>query len=126
MLEGAEKRYSEVQMTAPRKDSLTAHPPLLQAALAGLLSLSASACHYEKSPPSGPGEITSQRNIGKLDEAGFQAMCDERGGKVEGIAHCGGLASAAGFAYDITTEELSEHTCKGANTCTGWNCIIEG
>ncbi len=113
-------------MTAPRKDSLTAHPHLLQAALAGLLSLSAAACSTEKAPPPGPGKITSQENVGELDEAAFQAMCDERGGTVESIAHCGGLATAAGFAYDITTDELSEHTCKGANTCTGWNCILEG
>ena len=60
-----------------------------------------------------------------LDADGFKALCDERGGTVEIMIHCGGLATARGFAYDTTTSMLSEHTCKGANTCAGWNCVTD-
>ena len=63
--------------------------------------------------------------MANLDAAGFKALCDERHGTVEALAHCGGLASARGFSYDTTTQQLSEHTCKGANTCGGWNCVTD-
>ena len=53
-----------------------------------------------------------------------KALCDERGGTVEVMPHCGGFATAKGFSYDAGTQELSEHTCRGANTCGGWNCVI--
>lgn len=68
--------------------------------------------------------ITSQTPAGKLTVEDFTALCDERGGTVEVMPHCGGLATAKGFAYDSGTELLSEHTCMGANTCAGWNCVI--
>jgi hypothetical protein len=93
---------------------------LLAAALAGLVCL--TACSSETTDPVRP-EITSSKEVPGLDAAGFKALCDERGGTVEVMAHCGGLASARGFAYDTTTQVLSEHTCKGANTCAGWNCV---
>jgi hypothetical protein len=99
---------------------------LLQAALAGLLTLTASACSREPTPPPGPGEITSTEVVGPLDAAAFQTLCDERDGTVEVMPHCGGFATAPGFSYDLTTEALSEHTCKGANTCGGWNCVTDG
>jgi hypothetical protein len=59
-----------------------------------------------------------------MTEAEFTELCDARGGTVEVMPHCGGFATAPGFSYDVTTELLSEHTCAGANTCTGWNCAI--
>jgi len=40
------------------------------------------------------------------------------------MPHCGGFATAKGFSYDNGTMLLSEHTCHGANTCGGWNCVI--
>jgi len=92
-------------------------PRLLQAALAGLVSLGLMGCG------SSQPEITSTKHVENLDEAGFTKLCDARSGRVEVLAHCGGLATARGFSYDITTQELAEHTCKGANTCAGWNCI---
>lgn len=105
---------------------------LLRAAVAGLLSASVGACSSPSSPgpdaPASPNEkpsITSSKPAGVLTEADFQALCDERGGTVEVLAHCGGLATAAGFSYDSSTETLSEHTCAGANTCGGWNCITD-
>ena len=96
--------------------------PLLQAALAGLLCLSA-ACSSDE--PDADPKITSSKRVENLDADGFKALCDARHGTVEVMAHCGGLASARGFAYDTTTQELSEHTCKGANTCSGWNCVTD-
>jgi hypothetical protein len=68
-------------------------------------------------------EITSSKQVLGLDAAGFKALCDARGGTVEVMAHCGGLATARGFSYDTGNSMLSEHTCKGANTCAGWNCV---
>jgi hypothetical protein len=107
-------------MNAPRKDSLTAPSPLLQAALAGLLSLSLPACGGDDEN----SQVTSTQKI-ELDADGFKSLCDERGGTVEVMVHCGGLATGPGFAYDIQTRELTEHTCKGVNTCSGWNCLID-
>jgi len=106
---------------------------LLRAALAGLLSASVGACSTSSSTPDGnraaqtPEEahIISTESVGVLTADDFQALCDERGGTVEVLAHCGGLATAAGFAYDNGELTISEHTCAGANTCGGWNCITD-
>jgi len=61
--------------------------------------------------------------VDPLDADGFKALCDARNGSVEVMPHCGGFATGPGFAYDITTSEISEHTCAGTNTCGGWNCL---
>ena len=103
---------------------------LLQAALAGLVSMGAQACSGSSLPGSqvdaqDAPRITSSQKVQGLTADGFKALCDSRSGTVEVLAHCGGLATARGFAYDVTTEELSEHTCRGANTCAGWNCITD-
>lgn len=68
--------------------------------------------------------ITSSQAVGVLTVDDFTALCDQRAGTVEVMPHCGGFASAKGFSYDMTTELLSEHTCMGANTCAGWNCVV--
>ena len=96
-------------------------PPVVKAALAGLLCLSATAC---SSKQTGPGEITSSQSVAGLTVAAFTEQCDARGGTVEVIPHCGGLNSCKGFSYDKTTELLSEHSCKGGATCGGWNCLV--
>lgn len=54
----------------------------------------------------------------------FTADCDARGGTVQTHPHCGGLNSCRGMSYDQTTQTFTEHTCRGANTCTGYTCII--
>jgi hypothetical protein len=93
---------------------------LVTAGLAGLPSLVLPGCAGDN----GSGaEIMSSKQIANLDADGFKALCDARDGTVEVIARCGGLASARGFSYDTGTQALSEHTCKGANTCAGWNCV---
>jgi len=106
--------------------AVSSSPTLLSAALAGLLCLSAVGCttKTEQAGPGGPGKITSSEAVGTLTEAEFTEKCDARGGTVEVMPHCGGFATAKGFSYDETTGHLSEHSCKGANTCTGWNCAI--
>lgn len=68
--------------------------------------------------------ITSSENVGPMTLEQFTALCDKRSGTVEVMPHCGGFATAKGFSYDSTTQLLSEHTCKGANTCAGWNCVV--
>jgi len=111
-------------------DSLTVNAPtpsskLLHAALAGLLALSATGCGDDSRPPGSPA-ITSTQHVENVDADSFKVMCDARDGTVEVMAHCNGLATGPGFAYDVTTSELAEHTCKGANTCAGWNCLTGG
>ena len=68
--------------------------------------------------------ITSQTEAGVLAVDDFTTLCDERGGTVEVMPHCGGFATAKGFSYDTGTQLLSEHTCMGTNTCGGWNCVL--
>jgi hypothetical protein len=68
--------------------------------------------------------ITSSAPAGVLTEADFKALCDARSGTVEVMPHCGGFATAKGFSYDDATLLISEHTCAGANTCGGWNCVL--
>jgi hypothetical protein len=95
---------------------------LVHAALAGLLSWSAQAC---ASSSHAEGHITATSEVGPLTAEDFRTLCDARDGTVEVMAHCGGLASAPGFSYDIDTQTIAEHTCKGANTCAGWNCVTD-
>jgi hypothetical protein len=109
----AETRSEMTSMPSPR---------IVNAALAGLLCLSASACSSK--PETGPGEITSSQAVASLTVEAFTEQCDARGGTVEVIPHCGGLNTCKGFSYDRTTALLSEHSCKGAVTCGGWNCLI--
>jgi hypothetical protein len=68
--------------------------------------------------------ITSSTAAGVLTAEDFKALCDARSGTVEVMPHCGGFATAKGFSYDDGTQLLSEHTCAGANTCGGWNCVL--
>jgi hypothetical protein len=101
---------------------------LLGAALAGLLCLATAGCSSKDEPAKSNSDstpkITSSKVVGIMTVDDFTALCDERGGTVEVMPHCGGFATAKGFSYDSTTESLSEHTCAGANTCAGWNCAI--
>jgi hypothetical protein len=120
------------QPNVVEKSTLLAVPPcptLLSAALAGLLCLAVVGCTSDddgtaETDPSAPGVITSQEIVEGMTEADFTEKCDARGGTVEVMPHCGGFATAKGFSYDQTTNELAEHTCRSANTCGGWNCAI--
>ncbi len=54
----------------------------------------------------------------------FTKMCEARGGKLELHSHCGGNNTCKGFSYDTGTQTLTEHSCKGWNTCAGYSCVI--
>lgn len=118
----------------------TASQALLAAALGGLLCL--NACKNDDSDDGDdPGAQTQgltcqdgidpsphitkeEPNTPDPGEEAFRAECAQRGGAFEIMIHCGGLASGRGFAYDRTIETRSEHTCRGANTCAGYNCVV--
>jgi hypothetical protein len=68
--------------------------------------------------------VTSTTYVPSLTLADFTTECDQRGGTVEIEPHCGGSNSCRGMSYDTGTGELTEHTCKGMNTCAGYSCII--
>lgn len=57
-----------------------------------------------------------------LDE--FTALCDAKQGIVEIEPHCGGSNGCRGMSYDSTTQTLTEHTCRGTNTCAGYSCVV--
>ena len=66
-----------------------------------------------------------------LTEAQFKTMCDAKGGSFEIVAECSGHATCKGFSYDDGTvsgnpPQLTEHTCRGVNTCAGYSCVICG
>lgn len=54
----------------------------------------------------------------------FTADCDRRHGFFEIEPHCGGSNACRGMSYDSTTETLTEHSCRGTNTCAGYSCIV--
>jgi len=93
-------------------------------ASSGAASTSTGGTAGAGADPNEPPHITSSKDVGVLSEADFKALCDARGGTVEVMPHCGGFATAKGFSYDSGTRLLSEHTCAGANTCGGWNCVL--
>lgn len=95
-------------------------PALLTAALAGLLG--GSAC--DGNEPATDGKILSSSVEPDMTLEAFTEECDERKGKVELHAHCGGLNSCKGFSYDDETHVLTEHTCKALNTCSGYSCVV--
>ena len=97
---------------------------LLCAALAGLLCAVPVACSTESDAESS-AHITSSKAVANLSADEFKAQCDDRSGVVEVIPHCRGLNTCKGFSYDVTTGLLSEHTCRGAASCTGWNCLLD-
>ena len=73
---------------------------------------------------SGSGVITSSKVVPDMTQQKFTQMCDQRHGTVEVIPECGGSNSCKGMSYDTGTQTLVEHTCKGSNTCAGYNCKI--
>jgi hypothetical protein len=70
------------------------------------------------------GVITSSTVVADMTLEKFTADCDALGGTVEIHPHCGGSNSCKGMSYDTATQTLTEHTCKGLNTCAGYSCII--
>ncbi|HUB08740.1 MAG TPA: hypothetical protein VMB50_17160 [Myxococcales bacterium] len=61
---------------------------------------------------------------GAMTQAGFMSLCAEQNGVFEIIPHCSGGSHCRGFAYDLDLQELMQHSCRGANTCAGYNCVV--
>ncbi|MCB9598148.1 MAG: hypothetical protein H6719_35875 [Sandaracinaceae bacterium] len=68
--------------------------------------------------------ITDASTVPGLTLEEFTAMCEGLGGYIEIHPHCGGMNSCGGISYDSDTGVLTEHTCAGLNTCTGFSCVI--
>ena len=68
--------------------------------------------------------ITSRDAAVGMTLEAFTAMCEGLGGYIEIHPHCGGMNSCAGISYDSDIGILTEHTCAGLNTCTGYTCVI--
>jgi Cytochrome C oxidase, cbb3-type, subunit III len=91
-------------------------PGLLIAALAGLCEACGEGGQSEP-------VVTATRKVPALDANTFDAQCAQLDGVVQFHAHCGGYNLCRGESYDSATEELSEHTCRGLNTCAGMSCV---
>jgi hypothetical protein len=91
-------------------------PGLIVAALAGLCE----GCGDGTESGSG---VLSERVVPALDAATFDEQCAERAGVLQFHAHCGGVNLCRGLSYDTETLVLSEHTCRGLNTCGGMSCV---
>ena len=113
---------------------------LVAAAVAGLL-LAAPACSSEDDGSTAQTQsnvtclnprgdinpdatVTSTTHDPSMTLETFTERCDELGGVVELICHCGGANTCKGMSYDTTTQTLSEHTCRGLNTCAGYSCVV--
>jgi mono/diheme cytochrome c family protein len=49
--------------------------------------------------------------------------CDDLGGYTTQHGACGSVNACQGFSYG-SWGELQEHTCAGANSCTGLSCVV--
>ncbi|MBV8838648.1 MAG: hypothetical protein JO000_19095 [Alphaproteobacteria bacterium] len=135
---------------SPSHDSEPASQALLSAALGGLLCVAASACTGSAPTPASanaasggaPGAATATSasfacdgglaampgvtfsTVANLTLDAFASQCTARNGVLEIQPHCGGLNNGRGMSYDTATQTLTEHTCRGTNTCAGYACIV--
>jgi hypothetical protein len=108
-------------MTDVRKPSRA----LLTAALSGLLTTAGTACGSDShAEGDGAPRVTASRLEPEMTLERFTEECDAQGGTVELHAHCGGVNTCQGFSYDDATHELTEHTCRALNTCSGYSCVV--
>jgi hypothetical protein len=99
------------------------------AALVGLVGVGASvgACaDDEGAAASSEIRVTSSRVDTTVTLESFTKDCAARSGTLEQHSHCGGANSCKGISYDTGTHVLSEHGCKGLNTCAGFSCVLPG
>jgi hypothetical protein len=71
-----------------------------------------------------PNPSITSTTSGAMTQAGFMSLCAEQNGVFEIIPHCSGGSHCRGFAYDLDLQELMQHSCRGANTCAGYNCVV--
>jgi len=116
--------------------SLDVSDALLAAALSGLLWM-APACQSSSNPSEdtpipatacdagvSPSPKVTSSTVVVLTEDAFKARCATRGGVMELQPHCGGSNECRGMSYDSETQTLTEHTCRGTNSCAGFSCVI--
>lgn len=110
---------------------------LVAAALAGLL-VTASGCNSSEGAAQSAGSVAAcdggmpatptitSSEVRAMTEQEFRDLCTQKGGTFEIEPHCGGLNSCRGLSYDTGTQTLTDHSCRGANTCAGFSCIVCG
>jgi hypothetical protein len=71
-----------------------------------------------------PNPMVTSSTMMVMTEQQFKDLCSQHMGIFEVQPLCGGSNACRGIAYDSGTGILTEHTCKGTNTCAGYNCVI--
>jgi hypothetical protein len=89
---------------------------------AGRAASPAAAC--DGGMPDKPA-VTSSKMVVMTQEE-FAQQCTSMDGLMEIQPECGGSNACRGMSYDTGTETLTEHTCRGTNTCAGYTCIVCG
>lgn len=117
--------------TAPAGISAPPVPSaLLSAAVAGLVLGALPACSTEGhnckvAPDAGnPYVVDSIVSDEEMTFAKFSKLCEERSGFIQTHAACVGNNSCKGISYNNFNLTLSEHTCKGLNSCSGMSCVV--
>ncbi len=68
--------------------------------------------------------ILSSERVPELNFATFSADCVTRGGIVQIHATCAGNNACAGMSFNKWSKDLTEHTCRGLNSCGGASCVV--
>ena len=110
----------------------TPNRTLLAAALGGLLGALPACTVGDGGPPaavctsgvSSSPAVTSTAIVPDMTLDTFTDECDQAGGTLETQPHCGGENGCRGMSWDTATETVTEHTCRGTNTCAGYSCVI--
>jgi hypothetical protein len=71
-------------------------------------------------------QITSATVVAGLTLDQFTAQCQTVSGILEIQPHCGGSNACRGMSYDSATQTLTQHTCRGMNSCAGFSCVVCG
>jgi hypothetical protein len=112
------------------------------AAVVGLLGVSGLSCSDSGEPgsvqdtplvdeqdtapaePPEPMGILSTETLPELTFADFSDDCLGRGGVVQIHATCAGNNACRGMSFNKWSKQLTEHTCKGLNSCGGASCVV--
>ena len=133
-------------MPTPRQPSHPTGPSraLLSAALGALVWASSTACAGKSSDPGSssgssgttqsasftcdggvsPSPAVTSSSVVALSQQDFANQCSAANGVFEIQPHCGGLNNCRGMSYDTGTQTLTQHTCRGTNTCAGYSCVV--
>lgn len=78
----------------------------------------------DDTPEEDTKEVLSNTKAPDLTLAAFTADCTTRGGVVQIHATCAGNNACAGMSFNKWSKDLTEHTCKGLNSCGGASCVV--